>query len=175
MMLKKMRHLFFMVATTFFFSCGDVRGDAQSPLGENIYKNVVFVDSSGAEHTIQKKFPGKNVLVVAYAIWCKFCQDEIPFLKNLQEKMGDNLEIVVINIDASNPVQGRDDAEKPVIYSSTTQNSLQEAMDKNGISGIPAAFLFTKDGELVLMETGLKEWDSEKSIEELKEKLNIAG
>lgn len=170
-----MKKKFFILITPVLFSlcCNEGRAAGESSMGESIYKNVLFVDSDGAQNTVEKKFPGKNVLVIAYATWCRFCNDELPFLKGLQEKMGKHLEIVIINIDANSPMQVKNDDGKMTIYGSTTQNSLQEIMDKNGISGIPAAFLFTKDGELVLIEKGLKEWDSEKSIEELKEKLNI--
>jgi thiol-disulfide isomerase/thioredoxin len=57
-----------------------------------------FTDTSGASHRLSN-FRGRYVLLDFWASWCGPCIGNIPHLKSIREKYGDQLQIIGISLD----------------------------------------------------------------------------
>lgn len=100
---------------------------------------------------------GKIVFVNFWATWCAPCRDEMPYLVELQKKMGvENMRLVLISADE--PEQEREAiafldsvrAPKPrYIKRSTNDESFINAVDSTWSGALPASFIYDRNGRLV--------------------------
>jgi thiol-disulfide isomerase/thioredoxin len=65
--------------------------DAQSDI-----PNLVLQDFAGNEVRLQD-LQGKPLVLNTWASWCSFCVHELPDFVNLQQELGDTVQIVAIN------------------------------------------------------------------------------
>jgi len=110
-------------------------------------------------------YKGKIVILNVWATWCKPCIKELPSMKVLQSNL--------------------DPDEFALLFASDEDvNKINQFIDKNsyelnfisllsppeslGIFSLPTTFIVGKEGELLMTETGSKDWGSVESIEEIK-------
>jgi thiol-disulfide isomerase/thioredoxin len=108
-------------------------------------------------------------LINIWATWCTTCQQEMPSLELLQQKMKGLLSIVALSVD--------DDMASVKNFVDTTKPTFHMVFDKQKASNLafqvnkyPETFLLSPDGNLLLQFSGPRDWSSSKSIEFL---LNI--
>jgi len=106
-----------------------------------------------------KNFRGKPVLLHFWATWCAPCQEELPALQRLYEKMGnDHFEIVAVNIDRGDPAKVLEYIDK---YKLTFLNLLdpeQTVRKQYFIRGLPTSYLIDTEGQLRGFVSGARTW-----------------
>ena len=115
---------------------------------------------------------GKVVLVSFFASWCRSCLEEIPLLKKMQKKFGEeNFTILAIALDRENELGLKNLIQKqkinyPVLLADETVKK-----DFGGIAILPTMFLINREGILLKKYSGHIERDS--LIRDIEQTLNL--
>jgi len=124
---------------------------------------VVNFDDEYVSAKTLANFNGKHVLVNIWAKWCPPCQEEIPSLDRLREKLGPNadLQVVAISVDPISFEQIR------AFYAVIGIKSLavyrgdeSEIMQGFGIVGLPTSLLVDHNGHEIGRMIGPTLWDA---------------
>ena len=101
-------------------------------------------------------YKGKIVILNFWAVWCKYCKQEMPDLNELNKELGKDNEAVIIAVDA----QESSDTVKN--YLSSNDINLKVLLDQDGsvsqtygVTGFPTTFIINKDGSLYTYIPGL--------------------
>jgi peroxiredoxin len=104
-------------------------------------------------------FTGKEVVLVFWATWCKYCVEEIPSLNVLQKDMGDEVKILAVSDEPDSTVKDFIDGRK-IGYTVAIASAGFESMGtiypiptSNG-SRRPAAMHIGKDGVVKIVYIG---------------------
>ena len=94
-------------------------------------------------------YKGKIVILNFWAVWCKYCKEEMPDLNELNKELEKDNEAVIITVDSQ---------ESPEIvkdYISSNNLNLKVLLDQDGsvtqtygITGFPTTFIINRDGTL---------------------------
>ncbi len=119
-------------------------------------------DLNGERYSFEQ-FKGKVVLVNFWATWCPPCVAEMPSLNKLHADYGDKVAFLFVAQDELQKVDkflNKREYSLPVYFSIDPPPSLLES------SSIPATYVLSQEGELVVREIGAANWNSE-TIREL--------
>jgi len=104
---------------------------------------------------------GKVVLVTFFASWCRSCLEEIPLLKKLQKKFGEeNFVIIAMAVDRENELGLKNLIQKQKINYPVLLADEALKKDFGGIAVLPTMFLVNRDGLLLKKYSGHIERDS---------------
>lgn len=121
-----------------------------------------FYDLDGQKHHI-KEFKGKYVLLTFWAMWCRNCLLEMPYLENLARQFRhDNFVVLAIN----RPTPGRK-------FKSVSQYRLESGLvsidffqdlegdwhKEYGIEALPTAILIDPKGQVIGRHEGAVQWN----------------
>ncbi len=114
--------------------------------GQNRMKNVTFSEAEG-----------KVVLAVYWSTSCPPCRAEIPHLIDLQKKYAEKVKVIGFLVEDATKEEVKDFAEYfgmnyDILYG---QNNYVMADVMGGVRGIPAMFLYDKQGKQVKHYVGL--------------------
>ncbi len=94
-------------------------------------------------------YKGKIVILNFWAVWCKYCKQEMPDLNELNKELEKDNEAVILAVDS----QESPDTVKN--YLASNKINLKVLLDQDGsitqmygISGFPTTFIINKDGTL---------------------------
>lgn len=94
-------------------------------------------------------YKGKFVILNFWAVWCKYCKQEMPDLNELNKELEKDNEAVILAVD----VQESADIVKN--YLSSDKIDLKVLLDQDGsvtqtygVTGFPTTFIINKDGSL---------------------------
>lgn len=102
---------------------------------------------------------GKVVVVNLWATWCPPCVAEMPSMQKLYESYGDRVDFYFVTSEAN---------EKPLKfikkneYSFPVYRETQATPEVLRSRSIPATYIISKNGTIVIDEKGAANWDSEK-------------
>ncbi len=102
---------------------------------------------------------GKVVIVNLWATWCPPCVAEMPSMQKLYESYGDRVDFYFVTSEAN---------EKPLkfitknTYSFPVYRESQATPEVLRSRSIPATYVISKDGTIVIDEKGAANWNSEK-------------
>jgi len=97
---------------------------------------------------------GKVVLLDFWATWCGPCRDSIPALQRLHEKYGGRgLLVFGVSNEDPDPVR-RFVADNKMTYAVAAAPSLDTALEKYQVEGIPTSVLIDKQGRVRFYEAG---------------------
>jgi thiol-disulfide isomerase/thioredoxin len=104
------------------------------------------------------EFEGKTVFINIWATWCPPCIAEMPDIHDLYEKIGGDIEFVMISVD-NDPATAikfadRKEFEFPIYF---LKNGLPATYES---SAIPSTFVLSPNGEIVVEEHGLSKYDT---------------
>lgn len=116
--------------------------EAEQPNGKNV-KFSSYLDGK------------KYVLVDFWASWCPYCIKDLPALKEIYSKYGDQLEIVGVAV-RDMPDDTRSAVEKHQIPWKVMYNTQRVPYDIYGFTGIPHLMLLAPDGTIVSRGEGPK-------------------
>lgn len=111
-------------------------------------------------------YANQPILVVFMGSWCPWCKRTLPALNALQEKYGNQVEIVGVFMD-STPGPVRDVLQEHEVHIKALFNG-SEVAEGIGISGIPHAILFNKKHQAVKVWEGFSPSLEEEFDEEVK-------
>ena len=104
-------------------------------------------------------FAGKPTVVAFFASWCTVCEEEVPELLALSERIGDEVNFVGIN--SQDNGQGMGDAEKwgiagrwPLAKDIGNGNGSGFSSDTFGMRGMPLNLIYDGAGNLVHVQRG---------------------
>ena len=100
---------------------------------------------------VQEYKPGMSYMIEAFATWCPPCRGMIPHLAKIPTKYP-NVYLVSVSEEDVATVEGfasRISHMKEYNVACDTNKEVRSLMEKNNCKGIPAAFLFNKNGEMV--------------------------
>jgi thiol-disulfide isomerase/thioredoxin len=102
---------------------------------------------------------GKVVIVNLWATWCPPCVAEMPSMQKLYESYGDRVDFYFVTSEAN---------EKPLKfiqkheYSFPVYRESQVTPEVLRSRSIPATYVISKDGTIIMDEKGAANWNSEK-------------
>lgn len=98
---------------------------------------------------------GKIVLLNFWATWCGPCRAETPDLIALQNKYRDALQIIGLAVDADDPDEVKDYAQRSGINFPIAIASDAVRIQYGGIMALPTTFVLDKEGRIVQKHVGL--------------------
>ncbi len=104
-----------------------------------------------------KTLKNKVVLVNLWATWCPPCIAEMPSLQKLYKDYGDKVVFVLVSNENKEKIN---DFLVEKEYSFKVYNQLSQAPKQLQSKTIPATFLITKKGEIVIDERGSADWNA---------------
>jgi len=148
-----MRHLRFLLSVSLslvllvmVFSFSSLLGQKSSAAKA---PDFTLQDLSGKDVTLSS-FKGKVVLVDFWATWCGPCRMEIPHLKELYSQYKkDGFEVIGISLDRGGTKVVKPFVEKGGMEYTIVMGNGEVVKAYGGISGIPTAFLISRDGFIV--------------------------
>ncbi|MEW6678182.1 MAG: TlpA disulfide reductase family protein [Pseudomonadota bacterium] len=112
-----------------------------------------LVDSQGKTHTLGK-YKGKWVLVNFWATWCPPCLEEIPDLNALHENKKNNLVVLGIAMDYSDPKTVLEFADQMMVSYPVILGDRKTAAQIGKLSGLPTTYLYNPQGKMVAYNVG---------------------
>lgn len=126
--------------------------------------DVVFTHEDGTDLTLAA-YDGQFVVLNFWATWCAPCRKEMPHLSELQEQLGDDLEVVTVATGINQrPAMERFFAEIGVENLPLhTDNNSALARDF-GVVGLPVTLILNRDGFEVGRLIGDADWTSDSAV-----------
>ena len=98
---------------------------------------------------------GKVVLVDFWASWCEPCRHSFPWLNEMQEKYGDRLVIIGVNVDRERTDANKFLAQVPAHFQ-LIYDPAGELASKYELMGMPSSYVFDTTGTLVETHIGFR-------------------
>ena len=107
---------------------------------------------------------GKIVFINFWATWCKPCLEEMPSIQKVQKIFKDDNIVFLI---ASDETVEQIEEFRNINNYSFNYVKVENFLALN-IMALPTTFIFNLEGKLVFSEMGYRKWDSEESIDLIK-------
>lgn len=135
-----------------------------------LYEGLRFAAmNSNRATSLKESAQNRPTLVIFWGSFCGPCLREFPSLERLSGKVP-QLKIVSVAVDGKNEYS----SELPLFYLHQGGGDRnQRFLEKHGISGVPAFYLFSAQGKLLWSDVGAKEWDSSENIKKLQNLLQL--
>ena len=158
--------LLVMMLTT--VGCSTSTKEQTETTSSNPINDVVKLKNLDGSAIDLSQYEDKAIFVNFWATWCAPCIQEMPSLERMQAAFTD--EPIVFFYASNEPANKikKFAGKKPWDF-----NYVQLDMELSDLSiyALPTTIIF-KNGEIAWTETGSKDWDSEKSIREIKAFIN---
>lgn len=127
----------------------EILQDYQWPLQELNADEINFSQSKG-----------KVAIVNIWATWCPPCVAEMPSFQKLYDDYGSNVDFYFVTSEEPEKVQRFLDKHK---YTLPTYIQAYDAPEQMRTRVLPTTFVLSKEGEIVINETGTANWNSDKT------------
>ena len=163
-----------ILAAAIFLAAGPQKAAAQdaempaafSRAGLPLLKaKVPFIDFSlpllnGTQQSLSG-LKGKVVFLNFWATWCPPCRAEMPAMEKLYQRFRDEgLEFLTVNIQEHKRTVEEFMKEMKLSFP-VALDSMGEAAALYGIRGIPTTYIIDRNGAIIAMVVGGREWDSQ--------------
>ncbi len=115
--------------------------------------------SMGGDELNFSRSEGKVVLVNLWATWCPPCVAEMPSLQKLYDQYGDRVDFYFVSSETSEKLENFLQKKKynfPVYIESNAPPAMLQTR------AVPTTYLISKEGKVVINETGAANWNSKK-------------
>lgn len=126
-------------------------------------------DLKGRTHRLSDQ-RGKVVLINFWATWCPPCRKEMPSLKRLWAKLG-NEPFALYAVDAGEEAE----LVSEFLFEADIENSFTILLDREGdvmrqwrVPGLPTTFILDKSGRIAHRVVGGREWDSPEIVDRIR-------
>jgi peroxiredoxin len=120
-----------------------------SPDTQKVMAPDFTLDTLDGKSVKLSDYRGKIVILNFWAVWCKYCKQEMPDLNELNKELEKGTDAVILAVD----VQESEDTVKN--YLSSNNINLNVLMDRDGsisnmyqVQGYPTTFIINKDGSI---------------------------
>ncbi|SCZ81704.1 TlpA family protein disulfide reductase [Acidaminobacter hydrogenoformans] len=114
-------------------------------------------------------FEEKYVLINFWATWCTYCDQEMPDLQKLQDNYGDELVVILVNVQEKEEEVGAY-LEKRGLSMLTVLDQKGEVSGMYGVTGMPSSYFVTPDQRVIGYVAGMMSYETmEQSLEYVKE------
>nr|WP_321406386.1 TlpA disulfide reductase family protein [uncultured Carboxylicivirga sp.] len=120
--------------------------------------NWYLTDMNGERHTFSE-FKGQPVFLNLWATWCPPCLAEMPSIQRLYEEYGDKMVFVLASSEEADILK-KFVASKG--YTFPIYNLSGRLPDVLSSRSIPASFLISPEGKLLMKKQGAAKWDGKK-------------
>ena len=105
-------------------------------------------------------YRGKVVLLNFWATWCPPCREEMPAMQRLYERYkGEGFTVIALSIDAEGAkVVGPFVREHRLTFPVGLDQKMT-VVEKFGVRALPSTFLIDREGRILAMALGPREWD----------------
>lgn len=107
---------------------------------------------------------GKTIILNVWATWCKPCIAEMPSLEAMQDQLSSDKYVLLL---ASNEPLEKIRRFKQKYSFDFNYVYLKTSPESLGVYSLPTTFILNDEGELIITETGSKDWSTETSIQEI--------
>jgi len=132
--------------------------------------DFTLTDLAGKKHKLSD-YRGKDVILVFWATWCKYCIPEIPHLIELRNTVSkDKLAILAISYitiwppNTTEIVKNFVERNKKINYTVFSADVSDMPVPYNQVTGIPCSFFIDPEGRIKLATVGPLSFDSMKAI-----------
>lgn len=141
----------------FFIGCSDQK-DQDDEL-------MVDADASEIMEQVRAYEGDKAVLVNFWATWCMPCVEEFPYIMELNEKYGDDFEIIFVSVDFE---EAKDEARQflkkqnvnfTTYYKVEGDNRFIDTISENWSGALPYTMIISEDGEVSATWEGKAEYE----------------
>lgn len=137
-------------------------GEASEETGKYMAPDFELNDLDGNKVKLSD-FRGKIVLLNFWAVWCKYCIEEMPDLNRLNTELGEDAVILAVNVqEPYETING---------YISKAGIDLKVLLDKDGsianaygVEGYPTTFFINEDGSLYTYIPGAADYDTFRTV-----------
>ncbi|WP_136468352.1 TlpA family protein disulfide reductase [Flagellimonas onchidii] len=148
-------HARVMVGKLFAFSADIIEGSKQQHMTSYDWS---LVDLNGNRINLESN-KGEVVLINLWATWCPPCVAEMPSLQKLYNDYGDRVKFLFVTEENTEKVSkflNRKNYQLPVYFE---ESEIPKALFSRSI---PATYIISKSGKIVVDEKGAANWNSEK-------------
>lgn len=136
-----------------------------STVGENTIMAPDFSLKDLDGNTVKlSDYKGKIVILNFWAVWCKYCKQEMPDLNELSKELQKDGDAVILAVDSQESLKT---VEK---YVSSNKFDLKVLLDEDGsiteeygITGFPTTFIINSDGSLYFYISGMTDKETLKN------------
>ncbi|WP_420601171.1 TlpA family protein disulfide reductase [Flagellimonas sp.] len=149
-------HVKVLVGKIFATSAAIVEGDKQKNL-EDYDWQLVDLNGDGIDFETNR---GEVVLINFWATWCPPCVAELPSLEKLHDDYGDRVKFAFVTNEQPekvSPFLQKKKSKIPVYF------EVSSTPDELFYRSIPATYIISKSGKIVVDERGAANWNSERT------------
>lgn len=134
----------------------------EKPVSNNEMKpqvdKISLVDLNGRSINL-RKYKGKTVFINFWATWCKPCIEEMPYIANAQNILGNEVVFLLASSETIEQIVDFRDKNYYKFNYARIENS-----ESLNIQVLPTTFIISPGGNLSFLETGLRKWDDKNNI-----------
>ncbi|MCU4165435.1 TlpA family protein disulfide reductase [Carboxylicivirga caseinilyticus] len=130
--------------------------------------NWYLTGMNGERHTFSE-FKGQPVFLNLWATWCPPCLAEMPSIQRLYEEYGDKMVFVLASNEEADILKKFVESKG---YTFPIYNLSGRLPDVLSSRSIPASFLISPEGKLLMKKQGAAKWDGNKVKQLLDEIIN---
>lgn len=116
-----------------------------------------------------RDFKGKPILLFFWASWCIACKEEIVLLEKFFEGKKGQFEILTIVIDGEREKKVKQVIEKNKITLPVLLDEKEKLARNYGVRMVPTVFFVNREGYMVGMVIGQREWDGPEALFAIRE------
>ncbi len=118
--------------------------------------------ATGATVSLARDYRGQVTLVNVWATWCGPCREEIPSLQELYRELGPRgLRIAAVSIDADSAERVQAFMDSFGVTFDVLHDPVNTIQERYRSEKVPESFLIARDGRIVKIEYGAREWHSD--------------
>jgi peroxiredoxin len=129
--------------------------------------------SLNGNQVVLDDFRGKPILLKFWATWCPSCLEELPMMEKFSQGNRDQLVIFMPAIDGEKERKVRRVIEKNKITLPVLLDPKAKTARAYGVNMIPASFLINREGLIVGIVVGERDWGSPKAWLAVKELFDL--
>ena len=129
---------------------------------------LTLPDLDGKPQSLSQ-WKGRVLVVNFWATWCAYCDQEMPDLQKLQDKYGDDLIVLLVNVQENEEVI-KSYLEKKNLTMLTVLDKKGNVASMYNVTGMPSSYFVTPDQRVIGYVAGMMTYETmEKSLDYVRE------